>query len=184
MPQPDLGAKLRALRTDRSHSIAEVADATGISASFLSLVENGRSDIAIGRLMRLIGFYGVSLSTLFPDEQGADVDVIRRAEYHHVESREEGIDVVPLAREGARAMTPFIATYAAGGGMAEPTPYEGEVFTMVLEGSIVIDLEGGEEIHLDEGDAAYIRATGRRTYRNAGSGTARLLGVIARQAGA
>ena len=65
-----------------------------------------------------------------------------------------------------------------------PTPYEGEVFTMVLEGSIVIALEGGDEISLDEGDAAYIRATGRRTYRNDGPGTARLLGVIARQAGA
>lgn len=66
MPQPDLGTKLRALRTDRGLSIAEVADATGISASFLSLVENGRSDIAIGRLMRLIDFYGVGLGRCSP----------------------------------------------------------------------------------------------------------------------
>ena len=64
MPQPNLGTKLRALRSDRGNSIAEVSDATGISASFLSLVENGRSDIAIGRLMRLIDFYGVGLATL------------------------------------------------------------------------------------------------------------------------
>lgn len=184
MPQPDLGTKLRALRTDRGSSIAEVAEATGISASFLSLVENGRSDIAIGRLMRLIDFYGVGLATLFPEQRGADVDVIRKDEYQHVISRQEGLDLVVLARDGERTMTPFIAAYAEGGGMDEPTPYEGEAFILVLEGSVGIAFEDGDELLLAEGDTAYIRRTGRRAYRNAGSGEARLLGVIARPAGA
>lgn len=184
MLQPDLGQKLRALRTDRGLSIAEVADATGISASFLSLVENGRSDIAIGRLMRLIDHYGVGLATLFPEKPEADVDVVRRAEYHHVVSGEEGLDLVLLTRDGERRMTPFIAEYEEGGGMSEPTPYEGEAFIFVLDGRVGIEFEHGESVVLDDGDTAYIRATGRRAYRNAGTGPARLLGVIARPADA
>ena len=112
----ELGTKLRALRTDRGHSIAEVADATGISASFLSLVENGRSDIAIGRLMRLIGSYGTGLATLFPEEAEAEVEVVRRDDYPHLVSGGEGLDLVLLAHDGDRAMTPFLAAYDEGGG--------------------------------------------------------------------
>ena len=182
MTQPDLGTKLRALRADRGHSIAEVADATGISSSFLSLVENGRSDIAIGRLMRLIDFYGVGLGTLFPESRGAGIDVIRRDEYHHVPSGEEKLDLFLITGDSERAMTTFIASYAEGGGMSEPTPYEGEAFVLVLEGAVGVRLEEGDEVELRTGDTAYIRSTGRRTYRNAGNGTARLLGVIARPA--
>ena len=39
-----------------------------ISASFLSLVEKDRSDITIGRLVRLIEFYGISITDLLPGE--------------------------------------------------------------------------------------------------------------------
>ncbi len=184
MPQPDLGTKLRALRSDRGNSIAEVSDATGISASFLSLVENGRSDIAIGRLMRLIDFYGVGLATLFPESGQADVDVIRRDDHLHLASGAEGLDLVVLTRGGQRGMTPFLATYEVGGGMSEPTPYEGEAFIYVLEGRIGVELEDGEAIDLAQGDSATIRSTGRRTYRNTGDVTARILGVIARPDGA
>ena len=184
MPHPELGTRLRALRSERGRSIAEVAEATGISASFLSLVENGRSDIAIGRLMRLIDFYGVGLATLFPETPRTDIEVIRRSEYVHLASGDEGLDLVVLAHGDQRGMMPFIAAYEQGGGMSEPTPYEGEAFVYVLEGSIGIDFEDGDSVVLGEGDTATIRSTGRRTYRNAGAGTARLLGVIARPDGA
>ena len=180
MHHPYLGNKLSALRTDRGLSIAEVAERTEISASFLSLVENGRSDIAIGRLMRLIGFYGVGLATLFPETQPADIEVVRRDEYVHLVSGDEGLDLVVLSRGEAQSMTPFVAAYEEGGGMAEPTPYEGEAFVYVLEGQVEIDVEDGDTVRLGAGDTAYVRSPARRTYRNAGTGQARLLGVIAR----
>ena len=47
----DLGARLRELRRSRGVSLAEVAEGTGISASFLSTVEKGKSDITVSRLM-------------------------------------------------------------------------------------------------------------------------------------
>jgi transcriptional regulator with XRE-family HTH domain len=54
--QAFVGAQLRALRGARRLSLGDVAKGTGISASFLSLVENGRSDITIGRLTRLVDY--------------------------------------------------------------------------------------------------------------------------------
>ena len=41
----DLGTRLRELRRSRGVSLAEVAEGTGISASFLSTVEKGKSEL-------------------------------------------------------------------------------------------------------------------------------------------
>ena len=61
-----VGAHLHQARRARNLSLADVAEATSISASFLSLVENDKSDITIGRLVRLIEFYGISIADLLP----------------------------------------------------------------------------------------------------------------------
>lgn len=57
---------MRALRRTRGLSLADVGEATRISPSFLSLVEKGKSDITIGRLVRLVEFYGISINDLLP----------------------------------------------------------------------------------------------------------------------
>ncbi len=65
--QAHLGERLRELRLERGLSLTAVAEATGLSASSLSVTENGKSDITFGRLVRLIDFYGVTLSELLPE---------------------------------------------------------------------------------------------------------------------
>ncbi len=76
---PSLGARLKSVRTARRLSLAEVSEATDVSASFLSLVENDKSDITIGRLVRLIEFYGISIADLLPGEAGERLPRRRRA---------------------------------------------------------------------------------------------------------
>jgi transcriptional regulator with XRE-family HTH domain len=177
--QPLLGQKLRALRLARSLSLADVAERTGLSSSFLSLVEIGKSDIAIGRLMRLIDVYGVSLTTLFPEQEGS-VEIVRRAEQAHIPSAEEGLDLVLLTSHADASMRAIMAIYEPGGRMEVPVPREGEAFVVVLDGTVGLEFEDGESYILQTGDTAYIRRDGARTYWNAGEGVARLLGVIAR----
>src|SRR3954453_9815199 len=62
MNKIDLGTRLRALRTERGLSLSQLEAATKISSSFLSLVESGKSDITISRLVRLADFFDVELS--------------------------------------------------------------------------------------------------------------------------
>ena len=59
MPPAMLGENLRALRLGAGRSLTEVAEVTQLSPSFLSMVEDGNSDIALGRLLRVTQFYGV-----------------------------------------------------------------------------------------------------------------------------
>ena len=85
----------------RRLSLAEVAEATRISPSFLSLVELGKSDITIGRLVRLAEFYGVSFTDLLGGRGGdATAGVIVHAhEQRLLHSPAEGIDVYLLAAD-------------------------------------------------------------------------------------
>ena len=73
-----LGSALKNLRRDRRLSLQDVSAGTGISASFLSLVENGKSDITIGRLVRLVTFYGIHLGDLVPVQPAAEPDLVRK----------------------------------------------------------------------------------------------------------
>ena len=93
----DLGRRLRQLRTTRGLSLAEVAEATGISPSFLSVVENGQSDITVSRLMRLVHWYGVSIADLLQEPDRSPVRVVRAGEQRSLELSDERIRILMIA---------------------------------------------------------------------------------------
>src|SRR3954453_21641862 len=59
-----LGRRLRELRTARGLRLADLARDSGLSVSFLSQVEQGQSDIAVGRLMRIAHALDVRMTEL------------------------------------------------------------------------------------------------------------------------
>lgn len=165
-PPSTLGSALRALRQTRRLPLAEVADATGVSASFLSLVENGRSDITIGRLTRLVDFYGVTINDLLPPA-GEDADVVRRDEARQLHSPDEGIDVYLLTSGTDRSMMPMLLVFDPGAGLAEMGRHPGEEFVHVLEGELVLEVEGSDSRRLRAGDSAYYAGDKPHLFRNA-----------------
>ena len=173
----DLGRRLRELRTSRKLSLAEVAEATSISPSFLSVVENGQSDITVSRLMRLVQWYGVSVSDLLPEPDHVPVRVVHPEERRSLELSDEGITILMLTPTGRDAMMPVINVYRAGGGMAESARHDGEEFVFVLEGTLELNYGDGPPQLLQAGDTAYYRAEVPHSFRNAGDGEARFLGV-------
>ena len=174
-----LGTRLRALRTGRGISLAEVADGTGLSASFLSLVETGRSDITISRLIRVIEFYGVRMSDLIEEVPRADSMVVRKNEHRHLYSRAEGIDVHLLAPDTRGSMMPVLTTYEPTGNWAEFKAAPGtEVFVYVLSGRLELDVAGHEVVVLRPGDSAYFHADRPHRYRNAGRSEVRTIATV------
>jgi transcriptional regulator with XRE-family HTH domain len=61
---PDIGQILKRMRTQRKLSIRDVADGSGLSASFLSAVERGESDVSMGRLARIAEFFDQDLGSM------------------------------------------------------------------------------------------------------------------------
>jgi transcriptional regulator with XRE-family HTH domain len=93
MNKLDLGTRLRALRTERGLSLSQLESATKISSSFLSLVESGKSDITISRLVRLADFFDVELSDLVEGSrvERRPLEVIRDGEGSVLASSSEGL---------------------------------------------------------------------------------------------
>jgi quercetin dioxygenase-like cupin family protein len=164
-----LGAKLRAARLARGLSLGQVAETTDISRSFLSLVENGKSDITIGRLTRLIDCYGISITELIPTAPPADAEVVRPSERRQLHSEAEGIDFLLLTPDTERTMMPMLVEFAPGAGLAEHGHHQGDEFIIVLSGELELELEGSLPRRLRTGDAAYYSAERPHRFRNASS---------------
>jgi quercetin dioxygenase-like cupin family protein len=165
--QEFLGAQLRALRSARRLSLGDVARETSISASFLSLVENGRSDITIGRLTRLVDYYGISITDLLPSAQDGNPDVVRASETRQLRSPEEGTTMYLLSSGTNRTMLPMLLELEPSSSLAERGHHAGEEFVHVLDGTLLLEVDTAEPQELHAGDSAYYRSDRPHMFRNA-----------------
>jgi transcriptional regulator with XRE-family HTH domain len=163
----NLGTTLRGIRTSRRLSLAEVAEATNISPSFLSLVELGKSDITIGRLTRLAEFYKISFAELLGGDEVSDAEVVRTHEQRLIHSPAEGIDIYLLTADTRRTMMPMLLVFEPSAELAEYGRHEGEEMVHVLEGSLMLEIEGADPRLLEIGDTAYYSAERPHLFRNA-----------------
>lgn len=176
-----VGERLRQLRRERGLSMSRVADGTGLSSSFLSLVETGRSDISLGRLLRLLAFYGVRFEDVVPDPPDRDQIVVRADDREHVTSTDEGIDIALLAPDLHRGLTPTLVTVEPGRGHDEPVTYPAEQFMHVVAGRLELRLGDREPLELGAGDSAYFDAAATtHTLYNPGDTLAVLICVSTR----
>jgi quercetin dioxygenase-like cupin family protein/DNA-binding Xre family transcriptional regulator len=163
----NVGATLRAIRTARGLSLSDVAEATQISASFLSLVETGRSDITIGRLTRLVDFYAISINDLLPGPGAAEPDVVRASERRLIHSPAEGIDVYLLGADTRRSMMPMLVVFQPGASLAEYGRHPGEEFVHVVSGRLELTLRDSPPRRLGPGDSAYYPSDRPHLFANA-----------------
>ena len=110
----ELAARLKQLRAEHGLYQSQLARATGISSSFLSLIEQAQSDITIGRLVRLAEFYDVELADLLngPPTAPADhVRILRTAPDHMLHSPTEGVDVYDLTCGARWTLVPALSAH-------------------------------------------------------------------------
>jgi transcriptional regulator with XRE-family HTH domain len=179
-PQPELGQRLRESRLASGCSLAEVAEATDISPSFLSMVENGNSDMSIGRLLRLTQFYGVEIADVVYGPNAAIQAVVHAGERPRLASVAEGLEIEFLA-DGHHPLRPLLVNFEPGGGMVEPVRDSGDAFLYVLSGEIAVVVDSESPLLLREGDSVYLPGDRARLYRNDTSQPALLLSVVLRQ---
>jgi transcriptional regulator with XRE-family HTH domain len=185
MNRLELGTRLRSLRTERGLSLSQLESATRISSSFLSLVESGKSDITISRLLRLSDFFDVDLGELV---EGGRVDrraieVIREGEGSVLASSGEGVTVHFLGHSRWQ-LSPRIGEYEAGGTVdvsegeqaAREIFHHHELFMYVVTGTFEITVPGEETVKVARGDVVLVRDGADRVV-NVGRSTGRLLVV-------
>jgi transcriptional regulator with XRE-family HTH domain len=176
-----LGLALRRARKSRGLSLAQVAEATGISRSLLSLIETGRSDITIGRLGRLAQLYDIRLADLVPEPRHADPIVVRADDRRGIHYAAEGIDIEILVPEGPHGMQALLSTLAPRAAMEDFIQQPNEQFVHVIEGHIRTEFGDGREVELYSGDSAtFSSGEGGHRHANLCDKVARMLIVIRR----
>jgi len=170
----DVGKILKNLRKERGYSMRRLSDETGFSLSFLSKLENGKTSITIRNLVKLLSFYGVTLSDVFAAPSSKKF-AFRREERKVIESS-ESITLELLVEDHENNMEPLVATFQPHAKYVEPLEHGGEEFAFVVKGELRFELENTTH-HLREGDCVYFPGEKSHGWENLSDGEAILLMV-------
>jgi transcriptional regulator with XRE-family HTH domain len=175
-----LASHLLALRRKHGLSLADLGRETGISSSFLSLVEQARSDITIGRLIRLAEFYGVELADLVTgphSEPPTHVQLLKADNADNIHSEQEGVDLYDLSAGSRWTLVPMLGVHQPEGTVEVDDPEERETMLFVLEGTFELVFSGEPAVRLARGEGAIYRSTGPYRFTNVGDVPGHVLAI-------
>ena len=172
----ELGARIRTLRLRRRRTLKQVAVATGLSISMVSMVERGQTKASIGTLVAVAAALGSSMVSLFDGTTHVLKPVIRLDEQPVVTTR-RGVRRRLIVREADTNIEVAENTYAPGMASADvPVRHLGKEMGVLLEGTLEVDV-GGERYLLRAGDAVVFDSDKPHRFINHGKGLARTLWV-------
>lgn len=178
MSAEHLGRRLRAVRLARNYTIANVATVTGLSKSFISMLENGKTNISVDKLHRLAKAYELSINDLLPDESSRGlIQIVRRGEGAKLKGFGNGVSATMLVRDMHRRVQPVLLTMKPGTEHRNEHGHAGEEFLMIVEGEVEISIDQAPFVTLTEGDTAFYPSALSHVYRNPGWDTARILTI-------
>ncbi len=168
---PTIGPRIRELRQTRGLTLEQVATDTGLSLSFISMLERDKVSISVDNLERLANYFQVHMVHFFRSETASPVQVTRRDEIvKNLGLTSHGPAAVTLLanRPDAR-MEPLLINIAPGKEEPHFRQHEADTLLYVLEGQARLVSEAGEEIELAQGDLAYYVNIPHRRVANASS---------------
>ena len=174
-PPDDLGPRLRLLRRSRRLTLRDVADATGLSESFLSQVERGKADASVASLRRIAQTFGIGIHDLFDPAGQRGSRVLRHAERDVLRFGDRAEKWL-LTPPPLLALEILVCEFAPGGstGADAYTHGDSEEVFVVLEGRIELEVDG-EVTVMEAGDSARYRSSLAHRAANVGTGTAKAL---------
>lgn len=178
MSAEHLGRRLKAVRQARGYSLAEVGRLTGMSRSFISMLENGKTNISATRLQKLASVFDLTMADLLPDDESRGlIQIVRDGEGATLRGFAEGITANLLVRDMQRRIQPVLLVLEPGTGHFNEHGHAGEEFVFVLEGALDVSIDQAEFVTLTAGDAAFYPSALSHEFRNSGTVTCRLLTI-------
>jgi transcriptional regulator with XRE-family HTH domain len=166
----ELGRRVRAIRLASGLTIGELAERSGLSKSFISMLENGKTNISATRLQRLAAVFGLGAADFLPDEATRRLThVIRRGEALPIRGLGDGVEGYLLTRQPQRRLQPVLLTLAPGACQDNPTGHAGEEFIYVISGQLLLSVGDEGPLRLEVGDAASYSSALSHRYENPGA---------------
>lgn len=159
-----LGRRLRQLRLQRAFSLAQVANAVGISVGFLSAVERLQMSASVSTLRKLARFYKANILDFFGPAH-SNSPLVPPGKRKILETG-RGVRMELLAW-GNTVMEPHLFRIAPKAGSGESYTHEGEEFLYILRGELKISVRD-EEYRLKPGDSFYFESALPHRWLNPG----------------
>lgn len=165
-----LGDKLRSLRLRKKISLVDLGKHTGLSASMLSQLENGKLVPTLPTLARIAMVFDVGLEYFFTTQRRKKLfSIVRAAERMRFPDRASNphpayfFEVLAFSAQ-EKGMQAFLADFTPEAAKSEEHFHDGAEFLYLLEGELAIHFQG-EEHSLKAGDSVYFDSSEPHAYR-------------------
>lgn len=148
----ELGLRVATFRQLRGMSLRALAAAAGVSSSFLSQLENGRTNASIASLRKIASALGVSPVQLLDSGKGHTRGVLKAKDRPQLPL--EGAAKYVISLPPLRNLEVYAGRFEPGGSTgSEPYAHgNGQEVFIVVEGSVVLEL-GDERYEMDKDDS-------------------------------
>lgn len=147
-----IGLKLRALRTGRNTTLAQLAAETGLSTGLLSKLETDRMIPTLQTLERISRAYGIDLGYFFCKPQNLSVSITRRAQY---DDRKRGSIPLHIPTAEGQLVSQIIEIPAGQSSCVGEFGRSIEVTAFVIKGTVHLSF-GGRVETLEQGDTVVV----------------------------
>ncbi|MCP3476738.1 cupin domain-containing protein [Bradyrhizobium sp. CCGUVB1N3] len=172
-----IGNRLRTLRQEREMTLQDLAEASDLSPSMLSLVERGRAAPSIQSLIVIANALNVTMSELIVTDQADDERiVVRAADQPFVKTAQNVVRRV-LREDRARGISLAMNEYEPDTGSSlKRGAHAGFEYGFVLEGQLTVELEN-VTYQLKAGDLISFESKRPHRFWNNGSKRVRTLWI-------
>lgn len=132
MPEGSIGPTLKNLRKDRKLTLKQLAEETGVSISFLSQVERGKSSVTLESLRKIADALHVDPSVFFAEQDAPDWT--SRLERFYYKDLTHGVKEANFV--------PVLVTLQPGDSEGNPFAHSGYEFLFVVEGELTVEVAG------------------------------------------
>jgi transcriptional regulator with XRE-family HTH domain len=153
-----VGERIAALRLDKRLTLDALAAGTGLTTSFLSKLERGRTSISVDNLRSISHFLGVEMVHFFEQTAPSSAVVIRKGEGTPLTIANTdafGRSLITTTRSTLQAT---LYSTPPGQGRSVGFSHRGEEFVFLIRRRLLYAV-GGAEYRLDAGDSLWHRST-------------------------
>ena len=173
-----VGENLRRLRKARSHSLDDLAVASGVSRAALSHIETSKGNPTVGVLWKIAVGLGVPFSDLL-GESREEMGILRRGEAQVLRSADGKMESRPLTPAGAAPWAEIYELRLAARAVHASEPHAPGTREIVVVLSGQLRMRVGEASHeLAAGDSVSFTADKPHVYENPGTTESRYHDVI------